>query len=49
MLIRTRGRDNKYQKRQMIEPEGIVAAAYADSSACYNGQKPVFLIFYESI
>jgi len=28
----------------MIEAEGIVPAAYADSTACYNGEKPVFRI-----
>jgi hypothetical protein len=49
MAIRKRRQDNKYQETQMAEPEGIVAAACADSMACYEGQKPVFRIFCRSI
>ncbi len=49
MLIRIRRRDNKYQKTQIVEPEGIVAAACGDSTACYKGQKPVFRILCGSI
>jgi len=49
MLIRIRRRDNKYQKTKMVEPEGIVTAACADSTACYKGQKPVFRILCGSI
>jgi hypothetical protein len=49
MLIRIRRRDNKYQKTQIMKPEGIVAAACPDSTACYKGQKSVFRILCGSI
>jgi hypothetical protein len=49
MLIRIRRRDNKYQKTQMLEPEGIVAVACADSMVCYKGQKAVFRMLCGSI
>lgn len=49
MPIRTRRQDNEYQKMQMVEPEGIVAAKCADSRACYNGQKPVSRVLCGSI
>jgi hypothetical protein len=49
MLIRIRRRDNKFQKTQMVEPEEIIAAARADSTACYKGHKPVFRILPGSI
>jgi hypothetical protein len=41
MLIRVRRRDDKCQKTQMVESEGIVPAACAHSTACYKVQKPV--------
>ncbi len=34
---------------EMGEPEGIVAAACADSTACYKGQKPIFRVLCGSI
>ena len=49
MLIRIRRQDNRYQKTQMIEPEGIVTAACADSTACYEAQKPAFRILGGSL
>ena len=49
MPIRIRREDNTYQKRQKVEPEGIVAGKCADSTACYEGQKPVFRISCGSI
>ncbi len=49
MPIRIRRRDNKYQKTQLIEPEGIVAGARAGPTACYEGQKPVCRILCGSI
>ena len=49
MLIRIRRRDNKYQEMQMVEPEGIVAAACADPTAYYKGRKSAFRISCGSI
>ena len=46
MPIRIRRQDNKCQKTQVVEPERIVPAACADSTACHEGQKPVFRILY---
>jgi len=49
MLIRIRRRDNKFQKMQMVEAEGIVAAACSDSTVCYKCQNPVFQVLCGSI
>jgi hypothetical protein len=49
MLILMRRRDNKEEKTHMIEPEEIVAAAWADSTACYKGRKPGFRILCRPI
>jgi len=49
MLICMRHRDNKYQKAQMLEREGVVAGARADRTACYEGQRSVFRMFCGSI
>jgi hypothetical protein len=46
MLIRIRRRDYENPKTLMVEPEGIIAATWTESTACYKGQKPVFRILY---